>query len=119
MNTRVVRANLMLFIAAVVWGTTFVAQRVGMDHLGPVTYTAARVPLGALAILPLAWARRGHKPPDFFGPPRPWIPVVGGLLAGAAMYASINLQQIGLVETTAGNAGFITGLYVVDRKSVV
>ncbi|MFH1138591.1 MAG: DMT family transporter [Pseudomonadota bacterium] len=113
MNTRVIRANILLFTAAVVWGTTFVAQRVGMDHLGPLSYTASRFTLGALVLLPLAWMRRGQKPPAVFGPPRPFTPVIGGLSAGLVMFAGINLQQVGLVETTAGNAGFITGLYVV------
>ena len=113
MNYRVLKANLILFTAALVWGTTFVAQRVGMDHVGPLTYTAVRFTLGALFLLPWAWFRRHRRYPGFEGAGGRWLPLWAGVLAGTAMCAGINLQQIGLVRTTAGNAGFITGLYVI------
>lgn len=112
-NIRVLRANALLFLAAIVWGSTFVAQRVGMDHLGPLGYTGIRFSLGALALAPAAWARRNVQPPDFLGAPWKKMWLWGALLAGSAMFMGINLQQIGLVYTTAGNAGFITGLYVI------
>ena len=114
MNLKILKANLFLFMAALVWGSTFVAQRVGMDHLGPLTYTGVRFSLGALCLLPLVLARRNRLPvAPTVGAVERWRPVWGGVLAGTAMFAGINLQQIGLVSTTAGNAGFITGLYVV------
>jgi drug/metabolite transporter (DMT)-like permease len=113
MNFRVLKANLILFTAALVWGATFVAQRVGMDHVGPLTFTAVRFTLGALFLLPWAWFRRHRRYPGFEGSAGRWLPLWAGALAGTAMCAGINLQQIGLVSTTAGNAGFITGLYVI------
>ncbi|MEW5725978.1 MAG: DMT family transporter [Thermodesulfobacteriota bacterium] len=109
---RILRANTLLFLAAVVWGCTFVAQRAGMDHLGPLGFTGLRFTLGALCLLPLAWLRRRVPPPDFLSAGK-WTWLWGGGLAGVIMFAGINLQQIGLVQTTAGNGGFITGLYVV------
>ena len=112
MDARILRANLVLFMAAVVWGSTFVAQRAGMDHLGPLSYTALRFSLGAACLLPLAWLGRKRPPPDFPSAGR-WTWLWSGLIAGTAMFAGINLQQIGLVHTTAGKAGFITGLYIV------
>jgi len=113
MEKKVFKANIFLFLAALVWGVTFVAQRAGMDHLGPFTYSGVRFALGALFLAPLAW--RGYKL-DSLRPFRPggkWIVVWGGVLAGLAMAAGINFQQAGLVYTTAGKAGFITGLYVI------
>lgn len=113
MNTRIAKANLLLFVAALVWGTTFVAQRVGMDHVGPLTFSGVRFLMGAVFLAPLAWfgAKRGVRTvPEVTGR---WVPVWGTLVAGALMATGINLQQIGLVTTTAGKAAFITGLYVI------
>jgi len=113
MEKKAFKANIFLFLAALVWGVTFVAQRAGMEHLGPFTYSGVRFALGALFLAPLAW--RGYKL-DSLSPFRPggkWIVVWGGVLAGLAMAAGINFQQAGLVYTTAGKAGFITGLYVI------
>ena len=113
MNYRIIRANLILFTAALVWGATFVAQRVGMDHMGPLTYTGIRFALGALCLAPAVWLRRPRDTKAAEIRTDTWRPLWGGALAGTAMFFGINLQQIGLVTTTAGNAGFITGLYVV------
>src|SRR5690606_23968173 len=52
------RADLMLLVAAVVWGAGFVAQRTGMDHVGPLTFTAARFAIGAMVLIPVALAIR-------------------------------------------------------------
>lgn len=113
MNLKILKANVLLFTAAVVWGTTFVAQRAGMEHVGPLTYSGVRFALGALFLLPFMLRRRrlGAMTPQGHG--YTWLPVWGGVLAGIVMAAGINLQQVGLVYTTAGKAGFITGLYVV------
>jgi len=96
------RADLLLLLAAAIWGSTFVAQRLGMASVGPLTYTGLRFLIGAAAILPLSWRRpasRGEWSAGF---------VLGLLVAGG-----VNLQQVGLLYTSVANAGFITGLYVV------
>jgi drug/metabolite transporter (DMT)-like permease len=104
------RSDLMLLLVALVWGSTFAAQRAASAWIGPLTFNGLRFFLGALLILavsrivpaqpaPGAWPRRR----SVF-----WIAVAGGLLFGASA-----LQQIGLHYTTAGNAGFLTSLYVV------
>jgi len=109
------KSDLFLLTTALIWGTAFVAQRVGMEYIGPFTYSAVRFSLGAAALLPLALMtyRRGlfatNLVPGSFA--RRYL--VGGGLAGAVLFAGASLQQVGLVYTTAGNAGFITGLYVV------
>ena len=100
-------ANLMLLLAAAIWGFAFVAQRVGMRHVGPMTFNGIRFLLGAAVLVPFIVARRRRG----IG----WSPGLGraGLVAGLLIFGGATLQQWGLVWTTAGKAGFITSLYVV------
>lgn len=103
------RANLLLLIVAFIWGTTFVAQRIGMEHIGPMLYNAARYALAFVVLYPLAyWQSQTQQKPMtqsiYF-----WPSIFGGL----ALFMGSTFQQVGLVYTTAGKAGFITGLYVV------
>ena len=101
----------MLLLAAVIWGLAFVAQRIGMEHVGPFTYNGVRFFLGVLSLLPLLWLGRRSA---VLIAPGGWRPILGGgLLAGLILFAGASLQQVGIVYTTAGKAGFITGLYVV------
>ena len=110
-NSKTLKAELLLALAAVIWGFAFVAQRVGMEHVGPFTYNGVRFMLGALALLPLLLLNRPAVPLVSVGS---WKPIIGGgLLAGLILFAGASLQQVGIVYTTAGKAGFITGLYVV------
>jgi drug/metabolite transporter (DMT)-like permease len=103
------KANTLLLLAAAIWGFAFVAQRLGMAHVGPFTFNAIRFGLGALSLLPLIHATRARREHNAsFG-----RLLVGGLVLGTALFAAASTQQIGLVTTTAGKAGFITGLYVV------
>jgi drug/metabolite transporter (DMT)-like permease len=101
----------LLLLTAVIWGLAFVAQRMGMDHVGPFTYNAVRFALGSLALVPLILVR--GKPAASPGRTPPRGALGAGLIAGAVLVFGASLQQIGLVYTTAGKAGFITGLYVV------
>ncbi|MGA2640822.1 MAG: DMT family transporter, partial [Spirochaetia bacterium] len=112
----------LLLLTAVIWGMAFVAQKMGMDHVGPFTFNAVRFALGALVLLPFALTKGPWSAPpagpDVKGRSGAGIrPSVGalpaGLIAGAVLVFGASLQQIGLVSTTAGKAGFITGLYVV------
>jgi len=107
------KADSLLMLTAIIWGGAFVAQRVGMDYVGPLTFNGVRFALGALTLLPLAL--RGNKAtgadPDSHLTSKQAI--LGGGLAGLVLFAGASLQQVGLIYTTAGKAGFITGLYVV------
>lgn len=112
MNSQRLKANLLLTLTALIWGTGFVAQRVGMDHVGPYTFNGIRFALGALALLPLVWRlnRSGAAvSSQATGKTYAWA----GIVAGSAMFLGATLQQVGLQYTTAGKAGFITGLYVI------
>lgn len=108
------RSDLILLIAAAIWGFAFVAQRLGMDHVGPFTYTAARFTLGCLVLIPyLLLKKEGDQknPKESPATRKKFIALQLGL--GGILFGGISLQQYGLLFTTAGNAGFITGLYVV------
>ena len=110
MNTQTVRSNFLLLLTAIIWGFAFVAQRVGMEHVGPFTFNGIRFALGGLSLLPLLYVnRRRNSVRQTDTKALMW----GGALAGIALFFGASLQQIGLVYTTAGKAGFITGLYVV------
>ncbi len=103
------RADLRLLLAAAIWGTAFVAQRAGMAHVGPLTFNGVRFALGGVVLVGWMWAGRGRG-----GGRRPVAgSLVGGVVAGVILFLGAGLQQAGLVYTTAGKAGFITGLYVV------
>ncbi|MGC9521212.1 MAG: DMT family transporter [Anaerolineae bacterium] len=109
------QANLLLLLAAAIWGFAFVAQRVGMLHIGPFTFNAIRFGLGALSLLPLIRATRGRRRhTERVGGHRSLGRLfLAGLAVGVVLFAAASAQQIGIVTTTAGKAGFITGLYVV------
>jgi len=109
MDGRNLKSDSLLLLTALIWGFAFVAQRVGMAHVGPFTFNGVRFALGCLVLLPLVLRARPGSGQARGGPGLLW----GGALAGAALFAGASLQQVGLVYTTAGNAGFITGLYVV------
>jgi drug/metabolite transporter (DMT)-like permease len=130
MNGRLLRDDGLLLCTAAIWGFAFVAQRAGMAHVGPFTFNGVRFALGALSLLPLLLLRRGRPaavqlapaaPPAAAGSPAlstgPATKRDGilpcGLLLGAVLFAAASLQQVGILYTTAGKAGFITGLYVV------
>ena len=106
------QANVMLLLAAAIWGFAFVAQRMGMEHLGPLAFNGIRFALGALVLLPLVvmGRRRGFRRPTTAEAPH-LLKIA--LISGGLIFGGSTLQQWGLVWTTAGKAGFITGLYVV------
>ena len=115
MDRRVLKADWLLLLTAVIWGSAFVAQRVGMDHVGPFTFNGVRFTLGALVLLPLVIRRKPLAPPEpgrEQGASKGFL-LWGGGLAGVVLFTAAALQQAGLVYTTAGKAGFITGLYVI------
>lgn len=107
MNTRTLKSDLLLLLAAAIWGFAFVAQRQGMQHIGPFLFNGLRFALGTLVLLPFL-PRRQTSTPN----PSPMVRY-GGLLLGVILFMGASLQQIGIVTTSAGKAGFITGLYVV------
>ena len=105
----------LLFLTAAIWGFAFVAQRAGMEYTGPFGFNAIRFALGSLSLVPLLVANRwrGRHSRRRSEGNKGSMPLLGAGLAGLILFAAASLQQIGIVYTTAGKAGFITGLYVV------
>lgn len=122
--SKALRANLLLLLTAFIWGIAFVAQDVAMDSMGPFTFNAARTLVAALALLPAirlldalelkrggtaAAPRRLRDLP----PAARHTLLIGGLCCGAALFVGSSLQQLGIRETSAGKAGFVTAMYIV------
>jgi drug/metabolite transporter (DMT)-like permease len=103
------RADLLLLLTAVIWGTAFVAQRTAAQSTSVFLFNGMRFLLGALVLLPLAWRNGDITNPVI----RQRRSLLGILVAGLLIFTAGTFQQMGLRYTTAGNAGFISGLYVV------
>jgi drug/metabolite transporter (DMT)-like permease len=115
MKISTLKSDALLLLTSAIWGFAFVAQRIGMDYVGPFTFNGVRFALGSLVLVPLIlrngiWKNRSRKSTSTAGTK---TLIFGGCLLGITVFAAASLQQVGLVYTTAGNAGFITGLYVV------
>jgi drug/metabolite transporter (DMT)-like permease len=104
-----ITADLLLLLVALIWGFGFVAQRAGMEHIGPYAFNGIRFLLGGFCLLPLVL--RSSQP--LAGSERRLSLLYAGSLAGLVLFAGATLQQLGIQYTSAGKAGFITGLYVV------
>ncbi|MEA3375216.1 MAG: DMT family transporter [Chloroflexota bacterium] len=103
-GTRRLQADLSLLLVAIIWGNAFVAQRVGMEQVGPFAFNATRFGVGSSTLIPiLGWKRLRSGL---------WDELRSGVLLGMLLFAAAALQQVGLIWTTASKAGFITGLYV-------
>lgn len=111
-----IRQNVFPLIAALIWGTAFVAQSVSAEYIGAFTFNALR---GAIAFLTLILVSRAFTAADKRRGTAPPVKtktkdlIIGGLCCGTLLTVASNLQQMGLSYTTAGKAGFITALYVV------
>jgi drug/metabolite transporter (DMT)-like permease len=114
MDKHALKSDLLLLLTATIWGFAFVAQRVGMDFVGPFTFNGVRFALGALVLLPFIAVAGLKISSENPAPPKKRSDSIWpGAAAGVVLFFGSSLQQMGLVYTTAGNAGFITGLYVV------
>ena len=114
-----VLGSLLLTLTAIIWGTAFAAQRVGMEHIEPVTFTAARMVPAALAVGAVSAAmgarekERGIPRTAEEDASRRKNTLLGGLCCGLFLTAASLFQQIGMVYTSAGKAGFITAMYML------
>ena len=106
------RGSLALLIATVIWGSAFIAQSVGMDYIGPFTFQTMRSVLAVpfLIVLVLIIERDPKLSFEKWLQPRLWK---AGLPCGIALFVAAGLQQMGIVHTSAGKAGFITAMYIV------
>ena len=107
MNT--LKGSLLLLIASVIWGTAFVAQAVGMEFIGPITFTFARFFLGAITILPLLIILDRKNYIRTISKPNTFLLI---FLTSLALGFGATIQQIALLNSDVSNAAFITALYV-------
>jgi len=118
-----IKGSIFLLLAAIIWGTSFVSQKLGMNYVEPFTFGASRFLLGAVVLLPIIFIfdtvnkkKRNNindnkKNEEIEYSRRDLI--TGGILCGCALFFGASLQQWGIVYTTVGKAGFITALYIV------
>ena len=116
----------MLMLTAFIWGSSFVAQKSGMDLIGPLAFNGIRTLIGGIVLIPAImflknWKvkkalQAGETAAEVSEEDRKKenrLLIIGGMCCGIALLVASNLQQIGIFYTTAGKAGFITALYVV------
>lgn len=122
------RSELLLLLAAAIWGVSFVAQRAGMEYIGPFAFNGIRSFIGSLVLLPVIMVLNGQRRRNRVNlgdlepeedsqaegaPAERKALLVGGVLCGVILFIASSLQQFGMVYTTAGKGGFITALYIV------
>lgn len=110
-DNRRVKANIFLLITAAIWGFGFVAQRFGAMLIAPFTFNALRFGIGALSLIPLLMYKK--KTDKFEGKGGRKDLLVGGILAGSAIFLAAWLQQAGMEYTDPGKASFLTACYMV------
>lgn len=134
---RKMKGNLMLLVTALIWGTAFVAQSTGMDHVGPFTYNGVRNLIAAIVLIPVVLFFDRMKADGTLSTPEPTVSedtsesvgskskgrettasvnrrsYMDGIICGIFLFIASSFQQYGISMTTAGKAGFVTALYIV------
>ena len=110
-----IQGSICLFATTLIWGSAFIAQSVGMDLIDPFTFQFFRCALAILFLIPVSFLFEAGKCPLEESVRRWKDPALwkNGFICGLALFAGQSLQQIGLVYTDAGKAGFITAMYIV------
>lgn len=111
-----VLASFALFLTALIWGLSFVAQRAGMEYVGPFTFNAVRSFLGTLSLIPVILWVKVSKPDTRTDRRRHYQHVNlarAGIGCGLALFTALTIQQYCMQYVNAGKAGFLTALYIV------
>ena len=109
------RSAILLFIATLIWGSAFIAQSMGMDGVGPITFQAIRCAMGAMGLLPVIYIADREKKDGktfilrFFDKKL----LLGGLCCAIPLFFAVNFQQVALVNTDAGKSAFLTAMYII------
>ena len=122
MTLKQLKNSFLLLIAATIWGTAFVAQSVGMDYVEPFTFCFSRSIIGCMVLIPIIYLfgrkdktsqkeNTEKSSASFLSKNR--ILIFGGIACGICLFAASNLQQFGIMTSTAGKAGFITACYII------
>lgn len=111
-----IAGSLMLLITTVIWGTTFVAQSVSANYVGPFSFNAARFVIATIVLLPIIFIGKGVNRNAAALPPtrkQNRLLIISGICCGIVIFLASTLSQIGIAQTSVGKAGFITTLYIV------
>ena len=110
-----IRSVCLLLLCTMIWGLAFVAQSVGMEHIGPFTFQAVRCFLAVIGLAPLCLIADRFKKDgkNFFSRWKDKNLWRAGFLCGIPLFLACNLQQMGLVDTDAGKSAFLTAMYIV------
>ncbi len=106
------KGSIALFCATVIWGSAFIAQSVGMDHIQPFTFQAVRCALAVPFLMLVVFLFDKDRAAYWKG----WKNKTlwkAGILCGSALFVAAGLQQVGLVSTSSGKAGFLTAMYII------
>lgn len=116
MKSKGLLGNILLLLAAAIWGCAFVAQSVG-NEAGPLTFNGSRTMLGALVLLPFVFLGDLYQKKKglYIKPTKESRKalLVAGVSSGVVLFLATTVQQIGLLYTSPGKSGFITAMYVV------
>ena len=115
MKNKKIHGTVSLLLCTTIWGFAFIAQSVGMEYIGPFTFQALRCLLAVLFLIPCAFLMdigrcSFQESAAKWKNPALWRV---GLICGCALFVAASLQQIGIIYTDAGKAGFITAMYIV------
>lgn len=110
MKNKRTQSNILLLSASLIWGFAFVAQRRGMDFTGPLTFNGVRFLLGAITLIPFMMLMKPAVSLSLF---KNKFLLLHGIMAGMALFFASSFQQVGIIYTSAGKAGFITSLYIL------
>ncbi|WP_459129687.1 DMT family transporter [Guggenheimella bovis] len=107
---KTMKGEIFLLLTALIWGASFVSQKLGMDHNGPFTFSFVRLTIGWIVLIPIYfWQRgKGEKRQDNLK-----YDIIAGILCGLMVFIGITCQQLALKTTTAGKTAFITALYII------
>ncbi len=110
-----IQGNLMLLLSAMIWGVAFVFQSVGMAYVGPFTFQFARFLLGGVVLLPVVWVmdRKNGRGKGYLARWKDRKLLLTGLICGVFLFLANTMQQVSLLYTSAGKAGFLTAMYIV------
>ena len=112
MKTQALKTDLLMLITAAIWGFAFVAQREGMETMGPFLFSGVRFLIGVVVLLPVIWFLSKKPQQNHKAEVSTKKLIFAGTIAGLLLFGAISFQQVGLQYTTAGKSGFITGLYI-------
>ncbi|MBQ7307911.1 MAG: DMT family transporter [Clostridia bacterium] len=122
MDKNSIKKSMYLFLTAIVWGITFVAQSEGMKHIETFTFSAIRFFIGGLVLLPFICIpiKNTHKEQQNTNTEKQSSNLedkktllIAGLICGFALFIACNIQQVGIKYTTVGKAGFISAMYII------